>query len=395
MSKKAFKYRIYPTKQQEQVLQTTLNLCRELYNAALEERREAYKLQKKTINSYDQANQLPEMKELRPELNTIHSQVLQDTLRRVHKAMQNFFRRVKQGEKPGYPRFKGYNRFDSFTYPQSGFSLTHDGRVCLSKIGSIEVKLHRPIEGTMKTCTIKKEGDQWHIVFSCEVEETEPLPANNEVVGLDMGVLHFATLSTGETIENPRHFRRSQKRLERLQQQLARKKRGSHRREKARKAVAKLHRKIKNQRKDFLHKESRKLVNTYGTLVVEKLQPSNMTHRPKPKIDDVTGQYVPNGAAAKAGLNTSILDAGWSQFQQYCTYKAESAGRAVLFVSPNSTSQLCSGCGQVVKKDLSERWHSCECGTELDRDHNAAINIQRLGSSQRKTLRVRSAVATA
>jgi len=144
-----------------------------------------------------------------------------------------------------------------------------------------------------------------------------------------------------------------------------------------------------------LHKESRKLVNTYGTLVVEKLQPSNMTHRPKPKIDDVTGQYVPNGAAAKAGLNTSILDAGWSQFQQYCTYKAESAGRAVLFVSPNSTSQLCSGCGQVVKKDLSERWHSCECGTELDRDHNAAINIQRLGSSQRKTLRVRSAVATA
>jgi putative transposase len=120
-----------------------------------------------------------------------------------------------------------------------------------------------------------------------------------------------------------------------------------------------------------------------------------MTHRPKPKRDDTTGEYVPNGASAKAGLNKSILDAGWSQFQQYCTYKAEEAGRAVLFVSPNYTSQVCSGCGQIRKKDLAERWHSCECGTELDRDHNAAINIQRLGSSQRKPLRVRSAVETA
>ena len=395
MYKKAFKYRIYPTKQQEQVLQTTLNLCRELYNASLEERKEAYRMSKVSITYNQQANQLPDIKEVRPEYNDIYSQVLQDTLRRVKKAMDNFFRRVKNGEKAGYPRFKSYNRFDSFTYPQSGFSLTHDNHVCLSKIGSIKVKLHRPIEGTIKTATIKKEVDQWYIVCSCEVEETEPLPANNEGVGLDMGVLHFATLSTGETIENPRHFRRSQKRLERLQQQLARKKRGSHRRGKARKVVAKLHRKIKNQRKDFLHKESRNLVNSYRTLVFEDLKTANMTHRPKPKIDDKTGEYLPNGAAAKAGLNKSILDAGWSQFQQYCTYKAERAGRAVLFVSPNYTSQVCSGCGQVVKKDLSERWHSCECGTELDRDHNAAINIQRLGSSQRKPLRVRSVVGTA
>ncbi len=395
MSKKAFAYRIYPTKQQEQTLLKTLALCRELYNAALEERREAYKLQKKSINYYDQANQLPEIKELRPEYNDIHSQVLQDVLRRVKKAMDNFFRRVKQGEKAGYPRFKSYNRFDSFTYPQSGFSLTHDNRICLSKIGEVMVKLHRPMEGTIKTCTIKREVDQWYIVFSCEVEETEPLPANNEVVGLDLGVLHFATLSTGETIENPRHFRRSQKQLEKLQQNLARRKKGSHRRAKARKAVAKLHRKIKNQRKDFLHKESRKLVNSYGTLVFEDLKTANITRRPKPQRDDTTGEYLPNGASVKAGLNKSILDAGWSQFQQYCTYKAESAGRAVLFVSPNYTSQMCSGCGQVRKKELSDRWHSCDCGAELDRDHNAAINIQRLGSSQRKPLRVRSVVGTA
>lgn len=395
MSKQAFKYRLYPTKEQETTLQETLERLRELYNAALQERKDAYRLQKKSITYNQQANQLPDIKEIRPEYKDIHSQVLQDTLRRVDKAMQAFFRRVKNGEKAGYPRFKSYNRFDSFTYPQAGFSLTHDNRVYLSKIGPIKIKLHRPIEGNSKTATIKKEGDQWYIVFSCEVTDTQPLPQNNEVVGLDLGVTHFATLSTGDTIENPRHFRRSQKQLERIQQRLARCKRGSHRRARVKKQLAKTHRKIKNQRKDFLHKESRKLVNAYGAIVFEKLQPANMTHRPKPKRDDKTGEYLPNGAAAKAGLNKSILDAGWYQFQHYCLYKAESAGRDVVLVNPNYTSQLCSGCGALVKKDLAERWHSCQCGTELDRDHNAAINILRLGSSQRKPLRVHSAVGTA
>ena len=381
MSKKAFKYRLYPTKQQEQALQETLERCRELYNAALQERKDAYRLQKKSITYNQQANQLPEIKEIRPEYKDIHSQVLQDTLRRVDKAMQAFFRRVRNGEKAGYPRFKSYTRYDSFTYPQAGFSLTHDNHVCLSKIGSIKVKLHRPVEGKIKTCTIKRDVDHWYVTFSCEVESQEPLPENNKQVGLDMGVLHFATLSTGDTIENPRHYRRSQKRLAKMQQNLAKKKKGSHRRKKAVKQIAKLHRKIKNQRKDFLHKESRKLVNAYGTIVFEKLQPSNMTRRPKPKLDDKTGEYLPNGAAAKAGLNKSILDAGWSQFQHYCIYKAESAGRTVLFVDPRYTSQICSGCGALVKKTLADRWHSCECGVELDRDHNSALDILALGRS--------------
>lgn len=382
MYKKAFKYRLYPTKQQEQLLFNTLQLCRELYNASLEERKEAYRMSKVRITYNQQANQLPEIKDMRPELNNVHSQVLQDTLRRVEKAMKAFFRRVKAGEKAGYPRFKSFNRFNSFTYPQVGFSI-EDTRVTLSKIGSVKIKLHRPIEGKLKTATIKREIDQWYIVFSCEVEEKEPLPANNEVVGIDLGVTHFAALSNGAIIDNPRHFRRSQKRLEKIQQKLARCKKGSHRRARVKKQLAKTHRKIKNQRKDFLHKASRKLVNIYGTIVFEKLHPSNMTHRPKPKQDEETGQYLPNGAAAKAGLNKSILDAGWYQFQQYCTYKAVEAGRSVLFVTPNYTSQICSGCGQIRKKELSERWHSCECGAELDRDHNAAINILRLGSSQR------------
>jgi putative transposase len=383
MSKQAYKFRVYPTRKQAQALTWTLDRCRELYNAALQERRDAYRMAGKSITYYDQANQLPEIKDIREEYNDIHSQVLQDVLRRVKKAFDNFFRRCKNGEEPGYPRFQGKNRYDSFCYPQGGYSLTVDNRVCLSKIGSIKVKLHREIKGTIKTCTIKREGDAWYVVFACEVESV-PLEGNNEAVGIDLGLLHFATLSTGETIENPRHYRKAEKKLERLQQALSRKKRGSHRRRKAVKQVGKAHRKVANQRKDFLHKASRQLVNAYGTIVFEELRPANMTKRPKPKQNE-NGTYLPNGAAAKGGLNKSILDAGWGQFQQFCTYKAARAGRAVLFVNPKYTSQVCSGCGTVRKKELSERWHSCECGTQLDRDHNAAINILRLGRSLQET----------
>jgi putative transposase len=341
-----------------------------------------------SITYNQQANQLSEIKELRPEYNDLHSQVLQDTLRRVQKAMETFFRRVKNGEKAGSPRFKSYNSFDSFTYPQSGFSLPHDKRVCLSKIGSIKVKLHRPSEGPMKSCSIKGEVDHWFVVFSWEVQATEALSKNNEAIGVDRGVTHFATLSTGEKIENPRHYRRAQKRLAQLQQNLNRKKKGSHRRRKAVKQVASLHRKIRNQRKDFLHKTSRKLVNTSGTIYFEKLNIAGMTHRPKPKQDETTKEYLPNGASAKAGLNKSILDAAWSQFQQDCTYKAESAARTVLFVDPKGTSQRGSNCGRVVKKTLADRWHSCECGTELDRDHNSALEVKRLGSRQQGAIPV-------
>jgi len=337
----------------------------------------------KSITYYDQANQLPEIKDIREEYNDIHSQVLQDVLRRVKKAFDNFFRRCKNGEEPGYPRFQGKNRYDSFCYPQGGYSLTYDHRVCLSKVGCIKVKLHRQLKGTIKTCTIKREGDAWYVVFACEVEH-EPLQENAEAVGIDLGLLHFATLSDGSTIENPRYYRKAEQRLERLQQALSRKKRGSHRRKKAVKQVAKSHRKVSNQRRDFLHKQSRNLVNSYGTIVFEELQPANMSKRPKPKQDE-KGTYLPNGAAAKGGLNKSIVDAGWSQFVQFCAYKAANAGRTVVQVNPKYTSQICSGCGTVKKKELSERWHSCDCGTQLDRDHNAAINILRLGRSLQET----------
>jgi len=380
MSKRAYKFRLYPTHNQRVRLQETLDRCREMYNAALQERRDAYKMCGITITYYDQANQLPDIKAIREEYHDIHSQVLQDVLRRVKKAYDAFFRRIKNGETPGSPRFQGRDRYDSFTYPQGGYSLAANNRVCLSKIGSIKVNLHRPIEGTIKTCTIKREGDNWYLVFTCEVKQ-HILPVSGEAVGIDLGLLHFATLSTGETIENPRYFRKGEKKLAKLQQALARKKRGSHRRKKAVKRVAKAHRKVRNRRADFLHKESRKLVNAHGLMVFEELQPANMSKRAKPKQDAETGAYLPNGGSAKSGLNKSIRDAGWNQFVQYCTYKAEDAGREVLTVNPRYTSQVCSGCGTIRKKTLEERWHSCECGTELDRDHNAAL-VRRFGAYQ-------------
>ena len=385
MSKQAYKFRLYPTHKQLECLQWTLDRTRELHNAALQERRDAYRMAGKHITYYDQANQLPEIKGIREEYNDIHSQVLQDVLRKADKAFKAFFARCKRGETPGYPRYKGRNQFASFTYPQGGFSLRHDNHVCFSKTGSIKIKLHREIKGRIKTCTIKREDECWYVVFACEVEQ-ESLEVCEEAVGVDLGLLHFATLSDGSTMENPRYYRKGEKKLERLQQALARKKRGSTRRKKAVKQVAKAHRKVANQRRDFLHKASHSLVHSYGLVVFEKLQPANMSKRPKPKQNE-QGNYVPNGAAAKGGLNKSIVDAGWAMFQQFCTYKAANADRDVLFVNPKYTSQICSGCGQVRKKELSERWHSCECGTELDRDHNAAINILALGRSVQENLR--------
>nr|BBH87038.1 transposase [Thermosporothrix sp. COM3] len=382
MPVRTYTYRLYPTKHQAEKLTWTLDLLRELYNAAVQERRDCYRYTGKGTSYTQQAAQLSDIKELRPEYQKIHSQVLQDTLRRVEKAFQAFFRRVKNGETPGYPRFQGKNRFDSFTYPQSGFSLTHDNRLCLSKIGSIKVKLHRPLLGKVKTCTIKREGEHWYVCLACEAPTMPRTPYTDGEVGVDLGVSKLATLSTGDVIEHPRFYRRAQKKLAKAQAALARKQRGSQRRKKAVKRVARLHRKVRHQRTDYLHKWSRWLVNTYQTIVFEELAPATLSKRPKVKQDAETGQYLPNGASAKAGLNKSILDAGWRQFVTFCQYKAEEAGTVhIVMVDPKYTSQICSRCGTVKKKELSERWHTCECGCSLDRDHNAALNILRLGRS--------------
>jgi putative transposase len=376
MGMKTFKYRLYPTRKQAETLQWTLDRVRELYNAALQERREMYKYTGKGTTYNAQANQLPEIKEIREEYKNIHSQVLQDTLKRVDKAFQAFFRRVKAGENSGYPRFQGKARYDSFTYPQAGFSI-EGNKLMLSKIGHVKIKLHRPMQGKIKTCTVKREGCHWYLCLACEVEACPRPPYTDEAIGIDLGVSKLATLSTGDVIENPRHYRHAEKRLKKAQQALSRKKRGSNRRKKAVKVVSRIHRKTRNQRNDYLHKWSRWLVDCYETMVFEDTAPANLSKRPKPKQDE-NGKYLPNNASAKSGLNKSILDAGWYQFIAYCEYKAESAGSQVVRVNPRYTSQVCSQCGTVRKKELSERWHSCECGCEMDRDHNAAVNIKNL-----------------
>jgi len=394
MSIKAYKYRIDASKVTAEKLQWVLDRARELYNAALAERKEAWRMAGKSIGYYEQKRDVVEIKEqIRPEYQDVASHVLQDVILRVKRAYDNFFRRVKNGEKPGHPRFQGRHRYNSFTYPDgAGWKLEMvkepdekrgrgRGKLHLSKIGTVKVKLHREMAGKIKTLTIKREGQHWYAVFTCEVE-TKPLPVSHEDVGIDLGVTHFAALSNGKLIDHPRYFRHAEKKLARAQQAVSRKKKGSHRRAKAVRQLAKHHRKVRNQRRDFHHKASRQLVNRYQVIVFEDLQTKNLTQAPAPKQDEATGQYLPNGAAAKAGLNTSILDAGWATFTLMVSAKAAWAGRSVVFVNPKNTSQLCSGCGAVVKKDLSVRWHSCGCGTELDRDINSAKLILHLGYQQ-------------
>jgi putative transposase len=234
--KQAFRYRIFPTKHQQTILTQQLSLCCELYNAALEERREAYRVAGKSITFTTQSAQLPAIKELRPEYTGIYSQVLQDVLHRLDKAFKAFFRRVKNGEVPGYPRFKPWFRYDSLTYPQSGFGIEpcgptpngknrqakHWTRLSLAKIGSLWMKMHRPFKGVIKTCTIIRSATgKWYVSFACDEVEAEPLPESAEEVGIDVGLHTFAYLSTGDRIENPRFFRAEEQALARAQHRLS------------------------------------------------------------------------------------------------------------------------------------------------------------------------------
>ena len=351
---KTYKYRLYPTKKQIQKLDWTLDKCRILYNSCLLDKKNRYEQTGKGLSRIGQQKILTADKERIEFLNDIHSQVLQNVLFRVERAFQNFFRRVKAGEKAGYPRFKGEGRYDSFTYPQSGFEIADNG-FKLSKIGTVKIKLHRQPEGNIKTCTIKKEIDKWYACFSVEYEPIKkPIPTKS--IGIDMGIKSFAVLSDGEVIENPKYLRKAEKKLISKQRRHSKKKKGSHNRKKARIKLAKLHCKVRNQRYDFHHKISRKIVDTYGYIAVEDLNIKGMvkTHH----------------------LAKSISDAGWGQFLNYLTYKAEEAGCKVEKVFPYYTSINCSVCGNSVPKTLAQRIHRCPfCNTAIDRDLNAAQNI--------------------
>jgi putative transposase len=363
--RKTFRYKLQPTPEQQRLFERTLMLCRHVYNAAVGERREAWQKCGVSVGAYQQTAELPGIKEAMPEYADVHSQVLQDVVLRVDRAYQAYFRRIQAGETPGYPRFHGRNRYTSLTYPQFGNGAALDnGYLVLSKIGRIAVRWSRPLEGSPKTVTISKEADGWYVCFSCADVPVRPLPATGQETGIDLGIEAFATLSDGMRILSPGWYRQAERRLKTAQRRVSRRKKGSARRRKAIMLLAKAHLKVKRQRADFHYKTALALVRDNDVIYHEALQTANM---------------LKNHHLAK-----SIGDAGWSAFLSILAFKAVCAGKRAVAVPPAYTSQRCSGCGAIVSKGLSVRWHSCpECGTSLHRDHNAAKNIERAGQALR------------
>jgi putative transposase len=363
--RKTFKEKLKPTPQQERQLELVLWRCRDLYNAALEERKTAYQRRGVSLSRFDQEAELKEVRAAFPDYEGIHSHVLQDVLARLDKAYQAFFRRLKAREKAGYPRFQGRNRYHSFTFKEyANGARLNNGFLVLSKLGRIAVRWSRPLEGTPKTVTISREADGWYVSFSCAEVPMQPLPATGQVTGVDVGLKAFLVTADGQTVENPRHYRQGEKRLAKCQRRVSRRKKGSQRRRKAIQCLQRAHQHVQRQRRDFHHKTALWLLRLFEVIYLEDLRVANM---------------VRNHHLAK-----SISDAGWAQFRTILEAKAACAGRRVIAVPPAYTSQECSGCGERVPKSLSVRTHVCHaCGLILDRDENAAKNIQWLGQSLR------------
>jgi putative transposase len=348
---RAWRYRIYPSKYQQEALASHLYECKNLWNALLEY----------VKKHYDETGKFPARKELyfKTKGSPLFSQVGQNVADRLVKSLKVMLAKKKTGKKAGFPRFKSIERAKSFTYPQFGFSL--NGILELSGIGAIPIKKHRNMQGKVKTLTIKKSpSGKWFALFTTELEITKPKKKEGPKTGIDLGVEYFAYLSDGTVVENPRHLKNAEQKLSIEQRKLSRKKRGGKNRRKARLKVAIAYEKLTNRRRDFLHKISRKLVNKYSFIAMENL----------------------NIAALAGGfLAKFVRDCSWAEFAGMLRYKAEEAGCEVVLVDPAHTTQLCSNCGHVQKKSLAERWHSCLCGASMHRDLNAAINILQRATS--------------
>jgi len=355
---KTFTYRLYPSKPQARLLESTLETCRRWYNQCLAERRDAYQQRNESVGKYQQLGKVKELKAVNSYAKGIHSHVLQVVVADLDKAFQAFFRRVKAGQTPGFPRFKGRNRYTSFGFKEYGNGFKLDGRrLRLSGIGRIAVRWHRRLEGTIKTVRIARRAGKWYACFACEVEVT-PLPKAGQDVGVDVGLASLITTSAGEQETHPGWYRAAQRRLRSLQRRVARRKKGSARRRKAVLQLQRQHEQIANARKDFLNKLAHRLISRYDRIALEDLRITNM---------------VRNRHLAK-----SILDASWGYLVHHLTSKAAEAGRVVCLVDPRNTSKTCSQCGHVFETlSLSDRWIDCGCGLNMDRDHNAAINILR------------------
>lgn len=364
---RVYRYRLYPTRAQKAALCWMLERLRELYNAALEERRNAYRLRREALSSYSQMAELKEVRVERPEYAAIHVHLLQDAITRLDRAYRAFFRRLKSGQKPGFPRFQGKGRYTSFTFKdaknRNGVRFCADSkRLDLAGIGKIKIKLHRKFEGVLRQVTITFGGDgHWYACMCCSDVPAKPLPATGRSVGIDVGIKTFAALSDGTMVENPRHYERTQAKLRRKQRTVARRKRGSARRQKAVLALRMHADRVRRTRLDFHHKVAAGIVQRFDRIAVENLNVAGLIR----------------GRLAK-----QIQDAAWAQFTRILEFKAECAGREFVRVDPRGTSQRCSGCGIVVPKPLGVRTHACSsCGLVLDRDENAARNIETLGHS--------------
>jgi putative transposase len=377
--RRSYKFRLRPTARQHVLLRQCLDANRELYNAALQERRDAYRWAVRTgnkmpVNFLSQSAQVKDIRALRPDVAAWSSKSFYLTLRQLDKAFVAFFRRVKAGETPGYPRFKSADRFNSFTvqYNDGGRWIDEASHVRIIGIGHIKATAHRAVEGRVKTITLKREGRHWYVVLSCDEVPAKPLTLTGAVIGLDVGIASFATTSDGDQIENPRHGRVGAERLVEAQAVLARKQRGSANRNQTRETVGRRRRKIARQRLDFHHKTARRLIADNDVVCVEALKIAPMTRSAKGTLE-APGTNV----AAKSGLNRSILDAGWGQFLEILRAKAEEAGRTVIAVNPRHTSQTCNECGHVDagNRVVQAEFRCLACGHSSHADVNAARNV--------------------
>lgn len=354
---KAFKFRIYPNRDQDREMRITLESHRRLYNACLEQRKSAYEENGVTVSYYDQSKWFTSQRPMNRWFAKLNFGSAQATIYRLDKAFKAFFRRVKSGAKPGYPRFKAVGRFLSVEFPSYGNGVRiKDGRLYIQHVGKVKIKQHRFIEGKIKTTTIKIENDKWYVIFSCDLGEIQVPASQNPAVGIDVGLKSFLATSDGHHELNPRYLKREVPTLRRAGRAVNRKKKGGNNRKKAVKRLRATHAKIKNLRHDHRHKTALKLCRRYGLIAVEGLNIKGMLRN--------------------RWMSRAIADAAWGGFLATLKHKAESAGVSVVEVDPRGTSQMCSGCEREVKKSLSVRTHCCpRCGLVLDRDENAARNI--------------------
>ena len=353
---KSFKYRLYPSKTQQRLLEQTLETCRRWYNACLEERKLAWENERRSVGKYEQLAQVKEYRKANPYAAQVHSHILQVVVQDLDKAFQAFFRRVKACETPGYPRFKGYHRFDSFGLKEYGNGFKLDGRrLRLTGIGRVRVRWHRPLAGTIKTIRIRRQAGEWYACFACEVDE-QPLAPMGQEVGIDVGIHHLLATSDHQIVDNPRWYQEEQHRLRILQRRVSRRKLGGANRRKAVEALQRQHERIANCRKDYLDKLANYLIVHYDRIAIEDL--------------------CITGMVRNRHLSKSFLDAGWGYLNQRLIDKAAEAGRQVYRVDSSYTSQTCCGCGTIFSElTLADRWLECSCGLSMDRDVNAACNI--------------------